>query len=70
MLLPREQSAKLLHLIPEAGTAMHDVQIVGGGSGDTDFPYLSGIKPIATVGEYDAVTGRVLTGIQTDKPHG
>jgi len=49
-------------LIPEAGTAMHDDQIVDGGSGDTDFPYLSGIKPIATVGEYDAVTGRVLTG--------
>ena len=49
-------------LIPEAGTAMHDDQIVDGGSGDTDFPYLSGIKALATVGEYDAVTGRVLTG--------
>ncbi|NBQ02796.1 MAG: calcium-binding protein, partial [Opitutae bacterium] len=49
-------------LIAEAGTALHDDQIVDGGSGDTDFPYLSGIKPLATVGEYDAVTGRVLTG--------
>jgi hypothetical protein len=31
-------------------------------SGDTAFPFLSAMKPLATVGEVDAETGMALTG--------
>ena len=50
-------------LVAEASTAGDNAAfLVDGQSGDTDFPYIANIKPIATVGEYDAVTGYPLTG--------
>jgi hypothetical protein len=49
-------------LIPEASVANQPSEFVDGQSGDTDFPFLSAIKPIATVGEYDPVSGHPLTG--------
>ena len=36
--------------------------LTNGQSGDTQFPYLSNMKPIATVGEFDPNTGYTLTG--------
>ncbi|MEZ5722465.1 MAG: hypothetical protein R3D59_13100 [Paracoccaceae bacterium] len=49
-------------LIPEASTADDASEIGDGVSGDTAFPFLSAMKPLATVGEVDAVTGKALTG--------
>ena len=50
-------------LIPEASTADDKSEnSVDGASGDTAFPYLSAMKPLATVGEVDAKTGTPLTG--------
>ena len=36
--------------------------LINGQSGDTQFPYLSNMKAIATVGEFDPNTGYTLTG--------
>ncbi|SLN39608.1 hypothetical protein [Roseisalinus antarcticus] len=49
-------------LIAEASTATAPSELVDGQSGNTDFPFLSGAKPLATVGEVDPETGLVLTG--------
>jgi hypothetical protein len=49
-------------LIPEASTADDASERVDGQSGDTDFPYIDAMKPIATIGEYDDATGLALTG--------
>lgn len=50
-------------LIPEASTADEPAEhSVDGQGGDTDFPYISAMKPLATVGEVDAETGKALTG--------
>ena len=50
-------------LIPEASTAVDAAHnSVDGASGDVAFPYISAIKPLATVGEVDKETGQVLTG--------
>jgi len=50
-------------LIAEASTADDAAEhSVDGASGDTDFPFLSAMKPLATVGEVDAETGMALTG--------
>lgn len=49
-------------LIPEASVANQPSEFVDGESGDTDFPFLSAMKAIATVGEYDPVSGHPLTG--------
>jgi len=49
-------------LIAEASVADQPSEFVDGESGDTDFPYLTAIKAIATVGEYDPVSGHPLTG--------
>jgi Ca2+-binding RTX toxin-like protein len=48
-------------LIPEASTADDPSELLDGQSGDTDFPYAN-FKPIATIGEVDAVTNQALTG--------
>jgi hypothetical protein len=49
--------------MPEATTAGTNPDLLmDGGAGSKDYPYLSNLKPIATVGEYDAKTGYVLTG--------
>jgi len=50
-------------LIPEASTADADPEhSVDGASGDTDFPFVSAMKPLLTVGEVDKDTGMALTG--------
>ena len=49
-------------LVPEASTPGDGFEIVDGASGDTDFPYVSAMKPLATVGEVDKDTGMALTG--------
>ncbi|MDH3263105.1 MAG: hypothetical protein OEM24_03815, partial [Paracoccaceae bacterium] len=49
-------------LIAEASTADEAAELADGRSGDTAFPFISAIKPLATVGEVDAVTGQPLTG--------
>lgn len=50
-------------LIPEASTADEKSEhSVDGASGDTAFPFLSAMKPLATVGEVDKKTGMALTG--------
>ena len=50
-------------LIPEASTGYaNPAYAIDGKSGNVDFPFLNGIKPIATVGEYDPVTGYPITG--------
>ncbi|MQX36383.1 calcium-binding protein [Roseospira navarrensis] len=50
-------------LIAEASTADAPAeQSVDGQGGDTDFPFISAMKPLATVGEVDAGTGKALTG--------
>ncbi len=49
-------------LVAEASTASDPALIVDGASADTDFPFISAMKPLATVGEVDAVTGKALTG--------
>jgi Ca2+-binding RTX toxin-like protein len=48
-------------LIPEASTADDPSELLDGQSGDTEFPYAN-FKPIATIGEVDAVTNQALTG--------
>lgn len=50
-------------LMPQASTAGDNPAfLTDGQSGDTDFPFISNMKPLATVGEYDAATGHFLTG--------
>ncbi len=50
-------------LIPEASTAEGNASLLmDGQSGDTQFPYLSNMKALATVGEFDPQTGYTLTG--------
>ncbi|MEO1732569.1 MAG: calcium-binding protein [Pseudomonadota bacterium] len=49
-------------LVAEASTAGDGFEIADGQSADTDFPYVSHMKALATVGEVDAVTGKALTG--------
>ncbi|MEO1363043.1 MAG: calcium-binding protein, partial [Pseudomonadota bacterium] len=49
-------------LVAEASTAGDGFEIVDGQSADTDFPFLSGMKALATVGEVDPETGMALTG--------
>jgi len=49
-------------LIPEASTADADNELLDGQSADTAFPFMGAMKPIATVGEIDAVSGNALTG--------
>lgn len=50
-------------LIPEASTAGDTAAyLVDGQSGNTNFPFVSNMKPIATIGEVDAETGMALTG--------
>ena len=50
-------------LIPEASTANNQIQLVDGGSGDVDFPFIDKIKPIATVGEVNKFRNdEALTG--------
>lgn len=49
-------------VIAEASTADEAVELADGNSGDTAFPYLGGLKALATVGEVDAETGMALTG--------
>ena len=49
-------------LMPEASTADAASELADGQSGDTAFPFLGAIKPLATVGEIDAQTGNALTG--------
>lgn len=49
-------------LVAEASTAGDGFDIVDGQSADIDFPFLSRMKALATVGEVDAETGHALTG--------
>ena len=49
-------------LVAEASTPGDGFEIVDGESADTDFPFLGGMKALATVGEVDAETGMALTG--------
>lgn len=50
-------------LIAEASTADEPAEYsVDGQSGDTNFPFVGRMKPLATVGEYDPATGNSLTG--------
>ncbi|MEL6679271.1 MAG: calcium-binding protein [Pseudomonadota bacterium] len=49
-------------LVAEASTADDPAELVNGQSADTDFPYISRMKALATVGEVDATTGDALTG--------
>ena len=49
-------------LVPEASTPGDGFEIVDGESADTDFPFISRMKPLATVGEVDAESGMALTG--------
>ncbi|MEL6913199.1 MAG: calcium-binding protein [Pseudomonadota bacterium] len=49
-------------LVAEASTAGDGFEIVDGQSADTDFPFLTSMKALATVGEVDAETGMALTG--------
>ncbi|TLP49141.1 calcium-binding protein [Cohaesibacter sp. CAU 1516] len=50
-------------LIPEASTAVDPAHAtIDGASGDTAFPYISAMKPLATVGEVDKMSGQPLTG--------
>ncbi|HZW01807.1 MAG TPA: hypothetical protein VFF55_09595, partial [Candidatus Deferrimicrobium sp.] len=50
-------------LIAEASTAVEpEHYTIDGQGGDTDFPFVGAMKPLATVGEVDADTGMGLTG--------
>lgn len=49
-------------VIAEASVADDAAELQNGMSGDTAFPYLSGLKAIATVGEVDKDNGLALTG--------
>ena len=60
---PTRTIGEVTALIAEASTADEPAEFaVDGQSGDTDFPFINRMKPIATVGEYDAETGNALTG--------
>ena len=49
-------------LMPEASTAQSASQLKDGQSGDVAFPFMGGMKALATVGEIDKTTGESLTG--------
>lgn len=49
-------------LVAEASTPGDGFEIVDGQSADIDFPFLTRMKALATVGEVDADTGMALTG--------
>ncbi|MEO1796029.1 MAG: calcium-binding protein [Pseudomonadota bacterium] len=49
-------------LVAEASTPGDGFEIMDGESADIDFPFLSRMKALATVGEVDAETGMALTG--------
>ncbi|MEO0543283.1 MAG: calcium-binding protein [Pseudomonadota bacterium] len=49
-------------LVAEASTPGDGFEIKDGESADIDFPFLAGMKALATVGEVDAETGKALTG--------
>ncbi|MGF1446708.1 MAG: hypothetical protein ACFBRM_11000 [Pikeienuella sp.] len=49
-------------LVAEASTPGDGFEIVDGASADIDFPFISRMKALATVGEVDATHGRALTG--------
>ncbi|QGG79064.1 calcium-binding protein [Litorivicinus lipolyticus] len=49
-------------VMSEASTADDASERLDGQSGDQDYPYLSAIKALATVGEVDQATGLALTG--------
>ncbi|MEO1551626.1 MAG: calcium-binding protein, partial [Pseudomonadota bacterium] len=49
-------------LVAEASTADDPAELESGASADTDFPFISTMKALATVGEVDAETGMALTG--------
>ncbi|MEL7300806.1 MAG: calcium-binding protein [Pseudomonadota bacterium] len=49
-------------LVAEASTPGDGFEIVDGASADIDFPFVSRMKALATVGEVDAQTGMALTG--------
>jgi hypothetical protein len=65
-LIPSIRAAKTIGevaaVLAEASVADEAGELLDGKSGDTDFPYLARLKAIATVGEYDPVTGHTLTG--------
>jgi len=65
--LNRKQTiGSITSLIPEASDASFlvdpEVALTDGGNGDIDFPH-GNMKPIATVGEYDAETGAMIVGV-------
>lgn len=49
-------------VIAEASTADEPSELTDGQSGDTDFPYMTNLKALATVGEIDPANGLALTG--------
>ncbi len=49
-------------LIAEASTSDEASELLDGMSGDTAFPYIGNMKPLATMGEVDKTTGQALTG--------
>lgn len=49
-------------LMAEASTADDAAERLDGKSGDTAFPFLAAMKPLATVGEIDPANGKALTG--------
>ena len=49
-------------VIAEASTADEPSELTDGQSGDTDFPYMTNLKALATVGEKDPSNGLALTG--------
>ncbi|MGJ8677981.1 MAG: hypothetical protein ACSHX0_10725 [Akkermansiaceae bacterium] len=57
-----KQIGEVTALIAEASVADESSELLDGGSGDTDFAYISAMKVLATVGEYDPSTGLPLTG--------
>ena len=58
-----KQIGEVTALYAEASSADGNQSfLTNGQSGDTQFPYLSNMKPIATVGEFDPNTGYTLTG--------
>ena len=49
-------------VIAEASTADEPSELTDGQSGDTNFPYITNLKALATVGEKDPSNGLALTG--------
>ena len=49
-------------VIAEASTADEPSELMDGQSGDTNFPYITNLKALATVGEKDPSNGLALTG--------